>query len=516
MAKILVVEDEPELRETFVGELNDEGHITVEAGNGVEGLEKLAVETPDMIISDITMPEMNGYQFFRSVKEHHPEHAATPFLFLTALSDRADELKGLRLGVDDYLTKPVDFDLFIARVDAALRRAHLHVTAAAAAPADALDTEREKHPAVEKLGAIIEGNGGQVQTGKFKTISLDGVREKLGDRADDMWDRIVELAEAVIKDQLGAKDVMHMTPSRDILVCFADLSEDEADARVDQIRDLIWERLFAHTDDEELSHAEGQAFELSLDVGDEDDADVIFCEIEDLVDQKASLASEASQKKLLQFFQFEDLYALPLLTPEGVPSKIKMLSFETRHNDQVRKLFGNGRYEGPFLLEIHRALFERLVEKRTYKDAFSRTAMLLPIRFQVISDEETRDGLIQLCKDLERKMGVVLIIEMVDTPDRIRSSETALRPLPVGRQLHFLEIRRSTQLEAIEFGELNGLGVAFVSMSFDNVIRHDRQSLVQLTRSLAAKGVKFCIKEIPTGKLIEAQALKANLYAMRR
>lgn len=515
MAKILVVEDEPELRETFVGELNDEGHITIEAGNGLEGLEKLAVETPDMIISDITMPEMNGYQFFRSVKEQHPEHAATPFLFLTALSDRADELKGLRLGVDDYLTKPVDFDLFIARVDVALRRASLHA-AATAAPAHGPDADKEMHPAVEKLGAIIDGNGGQVLTGKFKTVSLDAVKEKLGDRADDMWDRIVELAEAVIKEELGPKDVMHMTPSRDILVCFADLSEAEADARVEQIRDLIWERLFAHTDDEELSHAEGQAFELSLDMGVEDDPDVIFCEIEDLVDQKASLASDASQKKLLQFFQFEDLYALPLLTPEGVPSKIKTLSFETRHNDQVRKLFGSGRYEGPFLLEIHRALFERLVEKRTYKDAFSRTAMLLPIRFQVISDEATRDGLIQLCKDLERKMGVVLIIEMVDTPDRIRSNKTALRPLPVGRQLHFLEIRRSTQLDAVEFSELNGLGVAFVSMSFDNVMRHDRKVLAQLTQSLASKGVKFFIKEIPAGKLIEAQAFKANLYAMRR
>jgi len=122
MAKILVVEDEDELREVIVEELNEMGHITVEAGNGLEGLEQLAAERPDLILSDITMPKMTGYQFLRSVREKHPEHVHTPFIFLTALTERDDQLKGLRLGVDDYLTKPIDFDLMIARIELGLRR----------------------------------------------------------------------------------------------------------------------------------------------------------------------------------------------------------------------------------------------------------------------------------------------------------------------------------------------------------------------------------------------------------
>jgi len=122
MAKILVVEDEDELREVIVEELNEVGHKTVEASDGREGLEKLVAEKPDLVLSDITMPKMNGYQFFRSIRENNPEHNHTPFIFLTALSDRNDELKGLRLGVDDYLTKPIDLDLMVARVELGLRR----------------------------------------------------------------------------------------------------------------------------------------------------------------------------------------------------------------------------------------------------------------------------------------------------------------------------------------------------------------------------------------------------------
>ena len=95
---------------------------TVEAPGGQAGLDRLASEPVDLIISDITMPKMNGYQFFRSVKEQFPEHADTPFIFLTALTDRDSEFKGLRLGVDDYITKPIDFDLLMLRVEIHLRR----------------------------------------------------------------------------------------------------------------------------------------------------------------------------------------------------------------------------------------------------------------------------------------------------------------------------------------------------------------------------------------------------------
>ena len=173
--------------------LNDEGHITVEAGNGLEGLEKLAVDRPDLILSDITMPEMNGYQFFRTVKERHPEHAETPFIFLSALSDRDDELKGLRLGVDDYLTKPIDFDLLLARVELGLRRR------------GSLAEHTSLHTPPADSPKQNTGNGGRTLAGKFETISLNAIKEKIGDRWSEISDQILTNAEAVISDQLGAR-----------------------------------------------------------------------------------------------------------------------------------------------------------------------------------------------------------------------------------------------------------------------------------------------------------------------
>ena len=146
MAKILVVEDEEILRELIVDQLNDVGHSTFEAGNGREGLDILAKDTPDLIVSDITMPVMNGYQFLRSVREEHLEHARTPFIFMTALSDRESELKGLRLGVDDYITKPIDYEILIARIDANLRRRQMQAILDHPAPSstDSLEPPEQK------------------------------------------------------------------------------------------------------------------------------------------------------------------------------------------------------------------------------------------------------------------------------------------------------------------------------------------------------------------------------------
>lgn len=521
MAKILVVEDESDLRSAIVDELNDEGHVTIEAGNGLEGLEKLTADIPDIIISDITMPEMNGYQFLRSVKEKHPEFAEIPFVFLTALANRDDELKGLRLGVDEYITKPIDFGLLIARVELALRRRPAQSVSKqmpespTGSEAASGSDQGDETPAA-KLDNIIQDNDGRVLTGKFETVSLEAIREKIGDRWSEASDSILTNAEAVIREHLGAKDTFHITPSKDFLVCFADRSEEQVDTKVSLIRDAIWDRLISQTGDEDLSRVDGQAFELSLNQDKTKDVDTFFSEIDDAVDKQKALASEGSQRTLSQIFRIEDLYALALITSKGLPSKIKMLSFEKKYNNRIRKLFGSGRFEGAFLLELQQALIERLKEKRTFREAFKGVAMLLPIRFDLMSDEKVRDGLIDLCKDLERSLGVTLIIEVTDTPDRINSHIRALTPLPVGRQLQFLELRRTVQLTNLDISELNGQGVAFVSMPFDHAKQHEENNLCQFVQELERKGIKFFVKDVPEGRLAEAQFSNAHLYSIRR
>lgn len=119
---ILCVEDEADIRGDITEELRDTGYETVEAANGREGLQAIAEHKPDLVLCDITMPEMNGYELLTALREKHPEFGDLPFVFLSALADRKDIIAGRQLGADDYVTKPVDFEMLLATVESRLRQ----------------------------------------------------------------------------------------------------------------------------------------------------------------------------------------------------------------------------------------------------------------------------------------------------------------------------------------------------------------------------------------------------------
>lgn len=122
MAKIICVEDEPEIREDIVETLKLAGHTVFQAENGRLGLEVILRERPDLVISDITMPVLDGLGLLAAIRSQHPEFADVPFVFLSALTDRKDQIAGHEQGADEYLTKPVDFDLMHAVIKAKLRQ----------------------------------------------------------------------------------------------------------------------------------------------------------------------------------------------------------------------------------------------------------------------------------------------------------------------------------------------------------------------------------------------------------
>jgi two-component system, sensor histidine kinase and response regulator len=105
VSKILVIEDQPDLRMTILDILEAENFETFEAENGVKGVQLAQEVCPDLILCDVMMPEMDGYGVLKSIRQH-PEIGTTPFIFLTAKSSMEDLREGMMLGVDDYLTKP--------------------------------------------------------------------------------------------------------------------------------------------------------------------------------------------------------------------------------------------------------------------------------------------------------------------------------------------------------------------------------------------------------------------------
>lgn len=121
MKRILVIDDEAKLRKQFAALLSLEGFTVIEARNGREGVELARKENPDLVVCDITMPEMNGHRVLETLRGE-PRTAHLPFIFLTGWSERGDVRTGMDLGADDYLVKPVDPVEFISSVQARLRR----------------------------------------------------------------------------------------------------------------------------------------------------------------------------------------------------------------------------------------------------------------------------------------------------------------------------------------------------------------------------------------------------------
>lgn len=121
MATILCVDDEPELLATLSEELEEAGYDVIQAQDGCTGVDKAIQHKPDLIVSDITMPGKDGFELLKEIREHHPRLADVPVIFLSALAGRDAILDGVHHGADDYLTKPVDFDMLHAKITAKLR-----------------------------------------------------------------------------------------------------------------------------------------------------------------------------------------------------------------------------------------------------------------------------------------------------------------------------------------------------------------------------------------------------------
>lgn len=120
---LLIVEDNHILREGLRDILTYEGYNVLTAGDGQEALDQMSTISPDMIISDIAMPGMDGYSFFQNVRARN-DWLAIPFVFLTARGERDDILTGKNLGAEDYLVKPLTRDELLTAVRSRLARSH--------------------------------------------------------------------------------------------------------------------------------------------------------------------------------------------------------------------------------------------------------------------------------------------------------------------------------------------------------------------------------------------------------
>lgn len=176
--KILCIEDDVETAELITEELAEHGYTVITAHDGESGLATLLREAPDLVLCDVGMPGMTGFELLEQLRTLAPRYAEIPFVFLTAMAQRESELRGRRLGADDYVTKPVDFEILISIVQTRLaRRPRAH----------------EAHPPVqlsEREAEVLAWSARGKTSGEIATIlglskrtidfHMDNAREKLG------------------------------------------------------------------------------------------------------------------------------------------------------------------------------------------------------------------------------------------------------------------------------------------------------------------------------------------------
>ena len=120
-AKVLIADDEPDILEILSYNLVKEGYRVITAKDGDEAIEKAKAELPDLIVLDIMMPRKSGVEACEIIRAQ-PALKDTLIMFLTALNDEATQIKGLTMGADDYISKPVSPNVFISKVQSLLRR----------------------------------------------------------------------------------------------------------------------------------------------------------------------------------------------------------------------------------------------------------------------------------------------------------------------------------------------------------------------------------------------------------
>jgi DNA-binding NarL/FixJ family response regulator len=176
--KILCIEDDRETAALIAEELLDRGYDVTVSHDGREGLAAILRIMPDLVLSDISMPAMSGFELLGRLIALAPRFSYMPFVFLTALTDRDNELKGRQLGADDYVTKPIDFDLLDTIIAARLKA----VARAGLLPKTILLNDRE----VEVLTWVARGKTSaeiaQILGLTKRTVDFhtDNARTKLG------------------------------------------------------------------------------------------------------------------------------------------------------------------------------------------------------------------------------------------------------------------------------------------------------------------------------------------------
>ncbi|MBU9943112.1 MAG: response regulator transcription factor [Dermatophilaceae bacterium] len=182
-ARLLVVEDEPNIRELLATSLRFAGFEVRTAGSGAEALRLAESEPPDLTVLDVMLPDMDGFTVTRKLREHGRQ---VPIVFVTARDSIDDKVTGLTVGGDDYVTKPFSLDEVVARIRAVLRRTQGVQDDGSTVVFEDLELDEDSHE-VRRAGRVVETSPTEFKLLRYLMLNPNRVLSK-AQILDHVWD----------------------------------------------------------------------------------------------------------------------------------------------------------------------------------------------------------------------------------------------------------------------------------------------------------------------------------------
>ena len=468
-ATILCVEDEEDLRKDIVEELRDAGYDTLEAENGKAALELIVQQKLDLVISDISMPVMGGYELLEEIKANHPERCDLPFVFLTALADRSHVVMGKKLGADDYLTKPVDYELLLAAVEARLGQAErvktrhkeqlvkvykaaveeLSHAGVPAAPNSAGPAPAAAERGVEQhLQDLVTESPTKVVAGRIQLVGLDDIKVELGARWAQRSDVIYDLVERIIKSRLARGDVFQRDRNGNFTICFATLSETEAAFKARAIADEIRSRILGQdfgpesasysTEDraflEEFASGgnkakalavRGEAHEVELHPEEVEGASDLMGLLTSRLEAAAALSRKNEHNVLIDLVENARLELHRFETQQGELTPFQFAAFDGDTKARVEALRSSRPAAQDLLRDIDVLLLTKVAEEILRRPPGKNVVLVVNIHFSTIDNKQRLERFKRLCDTLTDPARAALIFNMVEIPHGLLPAKVA-------------------------------------------------------------------------------------------
>jgi CheY-like chemotaxis protein len=550
VGKILLVEDEEEIRGTIAAELDDAGYQVVQAANGREGLEAIRSEKPDLILSDISMPELDGIGLLESVHKELPDQVGTPFIFLTAYSDRDRQIAARRHGADEFLTKPVEIDVLLAVVENQLRKQQ--------------DARMRHNEDLVKLFKKLRedpeppstGNGSKevVWTpqphpkarpqsqpqpapcgpqkrrhslgGWITLIGLNEVKEKLGPRWSAVASTVKSLAENKIAQNLTERDTYRTISDDTFEVCIHRRSEAEASATVRRIKQQILDGLGAiEMNDDDAAGASSEDLAVlrqvqttfypmqpPADIGDAnyDLLDVVSAKIERAAQAFVQNASEM----LAKIVQDGEVHLVPILDRNLGSTQFAQCALDPTASSTELSMRAAFAHEPEKMLELDTAKFGLAIQAVISSKSRQFSSFAVSVDVNSIRTPRSRQKYLSLLEKIpyaSRSKFVFLIDNGLGQvhPSLLTDIIRSLKPFSITCWL------RATTPEPLDksIDEAVAPVVAINYFDLENAVRTNSEKLKIFRKNLASNKILFMVDGIiDSQQQLKARNIAPNYY----